>query len=444
MSERPRGLAGFLRRRLQRRLFVWFALAIFVAMFAGVVASSLAGGAPGTSWRRDWSRLRAFASDQLARVWDDPPARDELVRNVAERFEISVNLVDRDHRPLSVHGGRCGKHSVSTEVYRGRELLGHVVVCGERVKPSPLRFLIPVGTGALVLWLSASLLARRLARPFHALSRVAEDIGRGRLGTRIARTEGDDDDVAAIADTLNDLAARAEKQLETQRALLAAVSHEIRTPLARMRLLTELSRGGDASALDKLDAEVAEVDALVADLLAGSRLDFGAQTPERVARGARAVDVLEKRGADVSLLSAEVEDRFVVGDPTLLGRAIGNLVSNAEQHGDGLVSLTLSAPRPGMLRVEARDRGPGIEAGDAQRIFEPFGAQRGVEGPSSEGRAKSGSVGLGLSLVRRIAEAHGGSAFARSADGGGAIVGFDVRVGPAPDERAVDDARCAR
>lgn len=444
MAERPRGLTGFLRRRLQRRLFAWFALAIFVALLAGFVASALVGGGPAANWRRDWVRLRAFTSDQLSRVWDDPAARDALTRSAAERFDISVNLVDREHRPLSVHGGRCGKRGLSTEVFRGRELLGHVIVCGDRVKPGPARIVAPVVAAALVLWLSASLLARRLARPFHAMSRVAEDIGRGRLGTRIARSERDDDEVAAIADTLNDLAARAERQLETQRALLAAVSHELRTPLARMRLLTELSRGGDAGALDKIDAEVAEVDALVADLLAGSRLDFGAQRPERIDLGALAVDVLEKRGADVSLLASEADDRFVVGDPTLLGRAIGNLVSNAELHGDGLVSLTLSEPRAGVVRVEARDRGPGIDADDAQRIFEPFGGQRGADAPTSDARAKPGSVGLGLSLVRRIAEAHGGAAFARAADGGGAIVGFDVAKAPVAAAGDVDGAGCAR
>ncbi len=443
MRERPRGLAGFLRRRLQRRLFAWFALAIFVAMLAGFVASAVVGGGPAANWRRDWVRLRAFTSDELSRAWDDPVARDALTRSIAERFELTVNVVDRDHRPLSEHKGRCGRRGLSTEVSRAGKLLGYVIVCGDRVKPGPWRALAPVGAGALVLWLSASLLARRLARPFHAMSRVAEDIGRGRLGTRIERSERDDDEVAAIADTLNDLAARAEKQLETQRALLAAVSHEIRTPLARMRLLTELSRGGDAGALDKLDAEVAEVDALVADLLAGSRLDFGAQSPERVDLGAVAIEVLEKRGADVSLLSAEVADRVVTGDPTLLGRAIGNLVSNAERHGDGLVSLTLSEVREGFVRVEARDRGPGIEVGDAQRIFEPFGGQRSGDAPASEGRPKPGSVGLGLSLVRRIAEAHGGEAFARAADGGGAIVGFEVARAPAASAVDVDDA-CAR
>lgn len=404
---------------------MWFGLAIVVAMLAGVVASSLAGGAPGTSWRRDWVRLRAFASEQLERVWDDPKARDALVQSVAERFDIWVNVVDRDHRPLSVQGGKCGRHGLSTEVMRGKELLGYVVVCGERVKPSPVRILVPIATGALVLWLGASLLARRLARPFDALSRVAEDLGRGKLGTRIARSVRDDEDVAAIADTLNELAARAEKQLETQRALLAAVSHEIRTPLARMRLLTELSRGGDASALDEIDREVGEVDALVADLLAGSRLDFGAQTPQQTDLAKLAVEVLEKQGVDVTLLSAEVDERLVLGDPNLLGRAIGNLVSNAQRHGAGLVSLTISRPRDGVLRVEARDRGPGIDESVADQIFEPFGAPRSGH--------NTGSVGLGLSLVRRIAEAHGGSAFVRAADGGGAIVGFDVAVVPAAD-----------
>ena len=85
-------------------------------------------------------------------------------------------------------------------------------------------------------------------------------------------------EVGVLADAVNDMARRIERQLNDQRELLAAVSHEIRSPLARLRVLTELLRGqsrADAATLDKVEREIVEVDDLIGKLLASSRLDFG-------------------------------------------------------------------------------------------------------------------------------------------------------------------------
>jgi two-component system OmpR family sensor kinase len=230
-----------------------------------------------------------------------------------------------------------------------------------------------------------------------------------------------------LAEAFNDMAARIERQVADQRELLAAVSHELRTPLARMRVLTEILRdgGGDPKTLDQVDREVVELDALVGELLASSRLDFGQLTLrplEAQELGARA---LERSGLPVALLSVEAADTTLVGDVTLLGRALANLLDNARRHGQGVEALRL-IERDGHLAFCVEDRGPGLQPGEETRIFEPFYRKdRGGEA------REAGSLGLGLALVQRIARTHGGEAFAENRPGGGARVGFSVqRAGP--------------
>jgi signal transduction histidine kinase len=110
----------------------------------------------------------------------------------------------------------------------------------------------------------------------------------------------------------------------------------------------------------------------------------------------------------------------VEADATLLLRAAGKLIDNAERHGAGLVRLTVRS-RPGHVIIEAADAGPGFPEADLPRAFEPF-QRRPI------GRDDRRSLGLGLSLVRRIADAHHGKAYIRNRDGGGATVGIELRT----------------
>ena len=275
---------------------------------------------------------------------------------------------------------------------------------------------------AAVLWMASGAMAWRLTRPLFQVIRVARAIGDGKTGTRmeLGRHGGE---LGVLADSINDMAARIEKQLADQRELLAAVSHEIRTPLGHMRILLETARDRrvEPALLDDLEREVLEVDRLVAQLLAGSRLDFDAVDRRALDAAEVAALALERAGIDAARLEVATDDTRVEGDPTLLARALGNLLDNAARHGDGATRLRVRAGEgddAGALVFEVDDAGPGFADADLGRVFESFyrGERRGA-----------GSLGLGLALVRRIAVAHGGRATAENLPGGGARVAFSVK-----------------
>jgi two-component system OmpR family sensor kinase len=269
----------------------------------------------------------------------------------------------------------------------------------------------------MLLWSASGLIAWRLTRPLLQVIRVTRDIRDGKLESRMAlgRHAGE---LGVLAESVNDMAARIEKQLADQRELLAAVSHEIRTPLGHMRILLESARerSVDPVLVGDIEREVLEVDRLVGQLLAGSRLDFGTLDRRSLQGGELAALALERAGDDAGRLEVVGDDASLAGDPTLIARALANLIDNAERHGGGLVRLAVR-PDGGAVSFEVEDRGPGFAEGDLTRAFESF--YRGRERGHS-------SLGLGLSLVRRIAIAHGGRAWAENLAGGGARVAFSV------------------
>jgi two-component system OmpR family sensor kinase len=305
---------------------------------------------------------------------------------------------------------------------------GFMYLTGGRARPAVL---IPIGA---VLWMASGAIAWRLIRPLLEVIRVARDIGDGKLKSRLELGRHDGE-LGVLSDSINDMAARIERQLADQRELLAAVSHEIRTPLGHMRILLETARerGTGAELVADLEHEVLEVDRLVGQLLAGSRLDFGAIDRRELDAGELAALALERAGIDHDRLDVTVDSARVVGDPTLLARALANLIDNAQGHGGGLTCLRVRAsdnPKSsadGVVSVdgeivpevvfEVEDSGPGFTPSEIDRAFESFyrGASRG-----------HGSLGLGLALVKRIASAHQGRAWAENRPTGGARLAFSL------------------
>ena len=239
------------------------------------------------------------------------------------------------------------------------------------------------------------------------------------LGQRMD-VEGDDE-LARLARSFNTTLNALEKSVEAQRHLVADASHELRTPIASLRANIQtledadrLPPGEAASLRADIVSELDELTALVSDVVELARGAKPGDATDDVrldlivtAAGERA----RRRAAGDLTIGVEVEPTLVVGDPERIGRAVSNVLDNAVKYSPpgSAIDVRLAG---GELSV--RDHGPGFDEQDLPHVFERFYR-------SDNARAMPGS-GLGLSIVRQAAEAHGGTASVSNARGGGAIV----------------------
>ncbi len=270
--------------------------------------------------------------------------------------------------------------------------------------------------------LGAYPVVRRLTRRLEALERGVETFGRGDLGHRV--DDRGRDEVAAVASSFNRAAARVEALVDANRSLLANASHELRSPLARLKMavsLLEARETGadnrasvpDAAARARLHREIErnirELDALVEEVLLASRLDAARETGPRAPVALLPLAAEEAAAFDAL---ASGEDLSVDGDERLLRRALRNLLENARRYGGAEAPEVTVARRGDRIELAVGDRGPGVPAAERERIFEPFYRLPGHA-------EQAGGVGLGLSLVRQIAERHGGRVRVEAREGGG-------------------------
>jgi signal transduction histidine kinase len=238
---------------------------------------------------------------------------------------------------------------------------------------------------------------RRLTKRLERLQRGVESLGAGDLSARVP-VEGRDE-VASLAASFNRAAERIEALVGAHKALLANASHELRTPLARIRMATELMKqSADPKRKAGLDQDIAELDLLIDEILLASRLDAVAEldASEEVDLLALAAEECA-RYADVQL---EGESVLVHGDSRLLRRLLRNLLENAQRHGRPPTAVNIANTRDG-ARIVVSDQGAAIPVGERERLFEPFYRRAGSN--------KNVGAGLGLALVRQIAEHHGGN-----------------------------------
>jgi two-component system, OmpR family, osmolarity sensor histidine kinase EnvZ len=198
--------------------------------------------------------------------------------------------------------------------------------------------------------------------------------------------------------------------MERERAMvLAGISHDLRTPLSRLRLAVEMS-GADAAAAQGMNADIEEMDQVIGQFLDFARGDAEAREP--VALDALADEV----AAHFAKLGKPVR-RTGTSGVTLpaarmaLHRALMNLVDNALRHGGGEIEIAASRNDGGAI-LAVFDRGPGIPAGEVERLKRPFTRL-------DEARSGQGGSGLGLAIVERVAHAHGGRFELAPREGGG-------------------------
>jgi two-component system, OmpR family, sensor histidine kinase MprB len=273
---------------------------------------------------------------------------------------------------------------------------------------------------------AGAFVTRAVVAPVTRLTDAAERVSAtGDLGHRIEVPETADE-VSRLARTFNAMLDSLEESVASQRRLVADASHELRTPITSVRTNIDLLVSGrvtDPVELQHLVADVRsqleELSTLVGDLvdLARGGEPLAIEQPVRLDVVAdEAVDRARRLFPSVKFRS-EAEPTVVNGDPSLLGRAVSNLLENAAKYGgrDGGIDV---AVRDGAVRV--RDHGPGFADDDLPRVFDRFYRAAGARGmPGS---------GLGLAIVRQVAEAHGGRVVAENAAGGGAVVRLELPV----------------
>lgn len=286
---------------------------------------------------------------------------------------------------------------------------------GQALAMEAIRFLII----ALFLLVPIGWWSRAHWRDLQALSRVADDMGQGRLAARAAVRPGSG--IAPLAGSINDMAGRIGQLLEARKDLLHSVSHELRTPIARLAFGLELMRGRDAAIdqrVDAMEGDVEELNTLVNELLNLTQLDHAPALQRQaialaglLGEAAAAVAQGQSGKACASHIAADIG--AIDGDPRLLARAVGNLLGNAAKYAATRVALSAARTADGGLRIVVEDDGPGIPDEARERVFEPFHRL------SREDDHAAGGYGLGLAIARKAVQLHGGDiAVDRSALGG--------------------------
>lgn len=293
-----------------------------------------------------------------------------------------------------------------------------------------LRILQELALGLPVILVLSSLLAYLLARgalrPVEAMRSRAASIETSDLGVRLP-VPPSHDEIARLGATLNEMLDRLEVSIQRERAFVADASHELRTPLSLLKIELELALRRPRSPEEMrraVESAAEDTDGLVEladDLLVLARADQGqlqirrtslpvAATLLSAVEGFRARAERQERRITVAQTAAELE---IYADRARLEQVLRNLLENALCHGGGDIEVQAEEIE-GEIRLHVKDKGPGFAPSFLPRAFHRFA--RADTSRSGEG------VGLGLSIVRAIAEAHGGRAGADNRAGGGADV----------------------
>jgi signal transduction histidine kinase len=392
-----------------------------------------------------WMVHEAFAMGEGA-------YRDGLLVRLFESGRVRMTLYDAEGRFLAAGGpvfplpdadqlsqlrqdrieGFTGEDArLSVAVYRDSTFLGYGFVAP--AEPLSIGFgvvhpILVLGAIALIAWP----LAESLLKPVRELSAAMGRFRAGDLSSRVARPGSDE--IGELARGFNRLADRIQELLQSEKMLLAAVSHELRTPLQRLRLALELAMdtgAGSESADDRranprhlasVSVDLNDLDELLSEILVVARLDQARTASD---------SLLTKQPIPPDELISECVERFEAAhpdrtirwregpplplsemDPRFVRRAVLNLLENAARYSPSSEPIEIASwVDADHLVIEVTDSGPGIPVELHDRIFEPF-----FQGDAARG-GSSGS-GLGLSIVKRIAEAHGGKVGVISSESG--------------------------
>ena len=409
-----------------RRLYLRIYLAVLVSLAVLAVTSALLWHQFGdaTPARSVFNTAATLAQNALPPPTASPADHQQALERLAAGVLRDVALFAADGSRLAAVGNAptapaggversrwfrdWGRPPIATvRLSDGRRLVARV--------PHDMRrpggaFVLMLAMLAVAIGVGAYPIVRRLTIRLERLQAGVDSLGAGDLGARV-KVEGRDE-VARLAETFNRAAARIETLVGAHKSLLANASHELRTPLARIRMAVELLKTtADPARKRELEQDIAELDALLDEILLASRLD--ASPPDVITEPVDLLALAAEECARYDACTLEGEALIVRGDGRLLRRLVRNLLENSRRHGKPPIEVHLRAKAP-FAELRVCDRGPGVPEAEREAIFQPF---------HRFGRGSEHGAGLGLALVRQIARRHGGDAhYVARPDTGGCFV----------------------
>jgi signal transduction histidine kinase len=312
---------------------------------------------------------------------------------------VAVSMRDADF-PQAVQQTRNGERrgpiiEVILPVVRGTQLV--TTFYAPNPGPWPTETLIAGAVALLATSAAAAFIASRVARPLYQLAASASEAARG--GSAPPVPEEGPDDVRRAAKAFNNMTDQVRRTLEAQRHLLSAVGHDLRTPITAMFISTEFVE--DEEIRENLQKNLLELQELTDAVLSAAR-GAGGEKMRKIDLAA----LVESLCTDMDELGEPVSWEThgaapLACRPNEIRRAVRNLIENAVAYGNK-ADVRLS-DQPAGYEIVIEDEGPGIPEADRTRVFEPF-----VRLEASR-NSETGGSGLGLTLVRAIAEGHGGN-----------------------------------
>ncbi len=468
----PAGMLHDLVSSLQFRLVAGFALTIALTIAGAGIFISLATETQVQRFETDQAmaqagRVSEFISNYSIENPDpvEPGTElDSIVQQAADLSGLRITTFDSDgnvvadsnppyiSNPLASEYGP--KEAEALPLLSGGDVVGSITASsdfGLETEPGQLavsgpdasriarhvdRYLLWAGIGVALLGTALVwMLARRTLAPVQRLGATARRLGRGDLSQR-AEVTGPTE-IRQLAHSFNSMAAELEEAEGRRRSLTADIAHELRTPTSNIQGYMEAIKDGvfqpTPETVDTIHEQSLLLSRLVDDLRLLAQVDGGElqlqRTQTRVEELVQScVDALrpraEAKGVALSVDVAETLPELDL-DPTRIAQAVGNLLDNAVTHTPEGGSVTASAHASAdAVDVQVADTGPGIAPDDLQRVFDRFYR------PDPSRSRSTGGTGLGLTIARRLVEAHGGSIEAESVVGQGSR--FVIRL---PDGR---------
>jgi two-component system OmpR family sensor kinase len=350
---------------------------------------------------------------ELTREHAEVAARLHM-RHMAPRGDDGAIVINSTTREFTVLAHRLTFPPFSASVRQPDGRWATVEPPRGLLSPWQQRLLLALGISMLLLAPLVWWMARRLTRPIRVFAEAAERLGADPDAAPLAPSGPSE--VRTAIHAFNDMQASLRNHMRQRTQTIAAIAHDLRTPLTRLRFRAEQA---PEAVRDRMASDIEEMDALIAQAMAFVR---GESTPERRepldldALAADCAGGFAETGAAVSFDGGSALP--VEGDAAALRRALANLIGNAVKYG-GAARVKAFA-RDGRAVIEVEDEGPGIGETELEAVFEPF-----YRGERSRNR-ETGGAGLGLTVARQAARAHGGEVTLGRRDGGGLIARLDL------------------